>query len=134
MLTRRLVFAVPLLSVVVRQAAMAGPAGWKRETGELRFAATGQDAGALARVLQARLGVPVRSVPLDGAALVSALDRGHVEFGLFDHAVLAAAKARMQDRLLTGEAEASARRVAVRAVLPAAMRADLARAVAEAIA
>jgi hypothetical protein len=121
-MNRRTFLVVPLA------AAVAGPSWnpgspWRHSVSEIRFGGSGAATAARARVLQARLGVPVRAVRLPAAALAAALNAGHVEFAELEPGVGTHVAALMGDRIRI--APGNAGRAAVRTALPGAMRADL---------
>ena len=117
---RSLLTLVPSLSLLPVFKAVAARAAWRDDVSEVRFGTRGADGVALARAMQARLGVSVRAVRLDGAGLAAALNAGHLEFALLDGATTDAALASMGERLV-----ARPDGIVVRQVLPDVMRADL---------
>lgn len=131
MLPRRTLVLAPLVAALAPLPALAHPRprpAWAHDIRELRVAASGPGASALAATLARQWGVPVRPVQAQGSHLATLLDRGHVEFALLDPTTLRQARTRMQARLLDVAACNDGRTLVIREVLPPAMRADLAAA------
>ncbi len=82
---------------------------------------------ARANRMQHRLGLPVRSVQ---RRLVDAIDAGHLEIALLTAPQLAQARRRMQDRLVVLPGSFEGLTAVTRQVLSAALRTDLAAALA----
>ncbi len=118
---RRTFLSVPLL-------ALAPSAASPRDHGisELRFGGTGPDTVARARALQARLGITVRPVQLDPAALAKAMHAGQIEFATLGSTAHRDAHALMGARLAGGPDGAMLHS------LPPALRQDLEAALAAA--
>lgn len=117
---RTLLTFAPGIPLLAAFPAVGRSAAWRAEVSEVRFGTSGPGGAALARAMGVRLGVAVRAVRLDGAALAAALNAGHLEFATLDAAATDLAVGAMGERLVVRPAG-----VVVRQVLPAAMQADL---------
>ena len=117
MLNRRHLLLVPMLAVLPGAARDHG-------VSEIRIGGPAADAGRVHRAL----GVPVRAWRQEGLLLVRALNAGHVEAAWLDLPTARATAALMADRVwLRQDGD---RVLAIRSSLPAALRADLAVALA----
>lgn len=113
---RRTLLALPLLPLPLPALATT------HDISELRYGGTTTDTAARARALQRHLGIPVRAIRLDPAALAQAMNAGHIEFAALDTA--GPTTALMGDRLIATP------HGTIRRALPPTLRTDLAAALA----
>lgn len=99
---RRTLVSLPLLALagISHQAWSRGlPPPWPHDVTEIRVAASGAGAVSIARRLQARLGIHVVAVPLQGDDVAHALNAGQLECALLDVPTLALSASLMAQRL-----------------------------------
>lgn len=118
--TRRTLLIAPLLAAAGAAHAHPAPAR-PAKVGELRLGAapgTRLDTAAIA----ARLGSPTRALTGGPAPLAAALNAGHLEAAVLDHAILRRAQSLMAERLTILGPAPDGRTVVVRTILPADLR------------